>query len=47
VINEAAETAADETKPITDLRSTAGYRREMTRVLARRVLEKALKNAEG
>ena len=41
-IHDAAETAAGETKPITDLRSTAGYRREMTGVLARRALEKAL-----
>jgi len=36
-IIKAAETAADETKPITDLRSTTEYRKEMTRVLVRRV----------
>jgi carbon-monoxide dehydrogenase medium subunit len=41
-INKAAETASGETKPITDLRSTAEYRREMTKVLVRRALEKAL-----
>jgi carbon-monoxide dehydrogenase medium subunit len=47
VINEAAETAAGETKPITDLRSTANYRKEMARVLVRRALEKALENAKS
>lgn len=41
-INDAAETAAGETAPITDLRSTAEYRKEMTGVLVRRALEKAL-----
>ncbi|MBW1801060.1 MAG: xanthine dehydrogenase family protein subunit M, partial [Deltaproteobacteria bacterium] len=33
VISDAAETAAGETDPITDLRSTAEYRKQMTRVL--------------
>jgi carbon-monoxide dehydrogenase medium subunit len=47
VINKAAETAAGETKPITDLRSTANYRKEMARVLVRRALEKALENAKS
>jgi len=47
VMNEAAETAAGETKPITDLRSTARYRKEMARVLVRRALEKALERATG
>jgi aerobic carbon-monoxide dehydrogenase medium subunit len=47
VIHEAAETAAGETRPITDLRSTAGYRKEMARVLVRRALEKALEGAPG
>ena len=46
-INEAAEEAAGETKPITDLRSTAGYRREMTGVLARRAMEKALQQVKA
>ena len=41
-IDKAAETASGETKPITDLRSTAEYRKEMTKVLVRRALEKAL-----
>jgi carbon-monoxide dehydrogenase medium subunit len=47
VMNEAAETAAGETRPITDLRSTAGYRKEMAKVLVRRALEKALERATG
>jgi carbon-monoxide dehydrogenase medium subunit len=42
VINKASETASEETRPITDLRSTAEYRRGMAKVLVRRVLEKAL-----
>jgi aerobic carbon-monoxide dehydrogenase medium subunit len=46
LIDQAARTAAGETSPITDLRSTAEYRREMARVLVRRVLEKALERAE-
>jgi CO/xanthine dehydrogenase FAD-binding subunit len=46
VINEAAKTASGETKPITDLRSTAEYRREMAKVLVRRALEKALEKAK-
>ena len=41
IIRRAAEVAAGETKPITDLRSTAEYRREMARVLVKRALEKA------
>ena len=47
LIDQAAATAAGETSPITDLRSTAEYRREMARVLVRRVLEKALERAAG
>ena len=45
LIDEAAKTAAPEIKPITDVRSTAEYRREMAEVLVRRALEKALENA--
>ena len=47
VINKAAETAAGETKPITDIRSTANYRKEMARVLVRRALEKALEDVKS
>ena len=46
-IGQAAETAAGETKPITDLRSTAEYRKEMTRVLVGRALEKASERAKA
>lgn len=46
VINEAAKTASAETKPITDIRSTAEYRREMAGILVRRVLEEALERAK-
>jgi aerobic carbon-monoxide dehydrogenase medium subunit len=44
-MDEAAVTAAGETSPITDLRSTDTYRREMARVLVRRALDKALERA--
>jgi carbon-monoxide dehydrogenase medium subunit len=46
VLSKAAETAAGETRPITDLRSTAEYRKEMARVLVRRALEKAVERAK-
>ncbi|MDH5695694.1 MAG: xanthine dehydrogenase family protein subunit M [Dehalococcoidia bacterium] len=41
-VEEAAQLAAQEAKPITDLRSTVEYRSEMVRVLVRRAMEKAL-----
>ena len=45
LIAQASEAAAAESKPITDLRSTAEYRQDMARVLVRRVLEKAFDRA--
>lgn len=45
-INEAAEAAAGQTKPINDLRSTAVYRQTMTRLLVERTLEKAFSRAK-
>jgi len=47
VIKAAAEAAATQAKPITDLRSTAEYRRETTEVLVRRALERALEGAKA
>lgn len=46
-IAAAAKTASEETRPITDLRSTAEYRKEMANVLVRRALEKALEKAKA
>ncbi|MBI4285238.1 MAG: xanthine dehydrogenase family protein subunit M [Chloroflexi bacterium] len=46
-IEQAAEAATQEVKPITDLRSTADYRRQATKVLLRRALTEALQNAQS
>jgi len=45
-IVEVAEAAAEETKPITDLRSTAEYRKEMVKVLVRRAIGSVLEKAK-
>ncbi|HMK83840.1 MAG TPA: xanthine dehydrogenase family protein subunit M [Candidatus Bathyarchaeia archaeon] len=42
VIKKAAQSASEETKPISDVRSSAEYRREMSKVLVKRAVEKAL-----
>ena len=47
VIESAAKAAAEEAKPITDVRSTAEYRKEMTEVLVRRAIEKALERVKA
>ncbi len=47
VIEKAAEVAAGETRTITDIRSTAEYRREMSRVLVKRSINKALERAKA
>lgn len=45
VIRATAEAAAQEIKPITDIRSTAEYRKVATQILVRRAIEKALERA--
>lgn len=45
LITEAAEAAAEEVKPITDIRSTAQYRKEMSKVLVREATEKAIERS--
>jgi carbon-monoxide dehydrogenase medium subunit len=47
LVSKAAETAAREARPITDLRSSAEYRREMVRVLVGRTLHKAVDRARA
>jgi len=47
IIEEAAKAAAEETRTITDIRSTAEYRREMARVLTKRAIGKALERAKS
>jgi len=45
-IARAAEAAAESVKPITDVRSTAAYRKEMVKVLVKDALEKAVARAK-
>jgi carbon-monoxide dehydrogenase medium subunit len=44
-VSEAAGMAAEETKPLSDIRSTAAYRKHMARILVRDALRKALERA--
>ncbi len=46
-IEEATERAANGVSPIDDVRSSASYRRAMVRVLTRRGIEEALRQARG
>jgi carbon-monoxide dehydrogenase medium subunit len=47
VINHAARVAAEESLPISDVRSSAEYRQSITRLLTRRTLETALNRING
>jgi CO/xanthine dehydrogenase FAD-binding subunit len=47
VVLTAAEAAAQEIRPITDIRSTVDYRKEATRILVRQTIEKALERAKA
>lgn len=47
LFREAASRVAEDIAPIDDVRSTAGYRREMAAVLLEEALEEAWKRAEG
>ena len=45
LIDKAAEMAAEEARPIDDVRASAGYRRDLVRVLTRRMIAAALEDA--
>ena len=47
VVEDASRIAAEEARPIDDVRSTADYRREMVRVLTRRGLGQAMERARA
>ena len=42
LVAEASRLAASETRPITDLRASADYRREISRVLVKRCIEESV-----
>ena len=46
LVEKAAEAASGETKPISDIRGSAKYRREMVKVLARRLLQEVFAAAK-
>jgi carbon-monoxide dehydrogenase medium subunit len=46
IIEDAARQAADETKPVSDTRSTAKYRKEVSRVIVERIIKIALERAK-
>jgi carbon-monoxide dehydrogenase medium subunit len=43
IIQKAAATAAEEAKPIDDVRATSAYRKKMVAVMVRRSLENSLR----
>jgi len=47
LIDEAAQAASEEIKPISDVRSSAEYRRDASRVLTKRCIIRALERARG
>lgn len=46
LIEQVSQTAAKETKPISDVRASAEYRRDLSRVLTKRALQEAVKRAK-
>ena len=46
-INQAAAAAAGEIEPASDIHATAGYRRQLTRVLVARALAQAAEEEES
>ena len=46
IVNEASEIAAGETKPITDVRATADWRRKVSKVIVKRAIRTALRRVK-
>jgi len=47
LINRAAQLAAEESRPISDIRSSADYRREMVKVLTKRAMKQAVERVKS
>jgi carbon-monoxide dehydrogenase medium subunit len=47
LIEEAGKRASQEAQPITDVRSTAGYRKQMIEVLVKRLIHLAIERAKA
>jgi len=47
LVQKAAQAASGEAKPISDIRASAEYRREMVAVLARRLLQESFSAVSG
>ena len=46
VIQEAAQAASEAARPVSDIRASAEYRKEMVMVLTKRAIEKAMKMSQ-
>ncbi len=47
IVNQVSQVASEESQPITDIRSTAWYRKEMSKILVRDAIDLAWRRASG